>query len=536
MAVANYDESQAIIKKVRAYIKEHAPAAEAGLLEKFAERYLSSLSASDLRERSIEELYYILRSQMSFMAVRKAGESKVRVFNPTVEKDGWHSTHTVVQISHDDIPFLVDSTRMAINRHGYLIHFIIHLGGMKIKRDSENRLIDIYPVLTTEKDAVTSAPVYIEIDKIADEHAMEELRQDILHVLSDVANSVQDWRKMVRRMEDSLKELDTNIPNLDPAEVTEARDFLRWLINNNFTFLGARDFRLIGDGTNRALQAIPGTGLGVLREESTSIAAKSYAKLPPQAQKMALSHDILIIAKTNTKCTVHRDTYTDYIGIKRYNEAGELIGERRFIGLYTSAAYHSSPRQIPFLRRKVAKVLEDLGFPPDSHDGKEAVHIIETLPRDDLFQSSQEELLDLTLKIIHLKERKVTRLLVRKDAFARYFSCLVYVPREVFDTNLALAMQDILMREFKGVECTFTTYFSDSVLARIHYLIRVNPKENIEYNVDEIENKIDDKFINPDAAAISKNNFVRTFAYYTQTHIFNNWHDIRQNNNLLGVK
>ncbi len=135
-------------------------------------------------------------------------------------------------------------------------------------------------------------------------------------------------------------------------------------------------------------------------------------------------------------------------------------------------------------------MLEDLGYPPDSHDGKEAVHIIETLPRDDLFQSSQEELLDLTLKIIHLKERKVTRLLVRKDAFARYFSCLVYVPREVFDTNLALTMQDILMQAFKGVECTFTTYFSDSVLARIHYLIRVNPKENIEYNVDEIESKI----------------------------------------------
>ena len=152
---------------------------------------------------------------------------------------------------------------------------------------------------------------------------------------------------------------------------------------------------------------------------------------------MALSKNILIIAKTNTTSTVHRQAYTDYIGVKRFNEKGELIGERRFIGLYTSTAYHSSPRQIPFLRHKVDRILQDLGFPPDSHDGKEAVHILETLPRDDLFQATQEELLELTLGIIQLKERKRIRLLVRRDAFYRYFSCLVYVPREIFNTDLA---------------------------------------------------------------------------------------------------
>jgi glutamate dehydrogenase len=490
MAVVNNDEGQIIINKARAYIKEHAPEKDASILEVFAQRYLSSLSVTDLRDRTIPELYSILRSQLEFMFQRKPGESKVRIFNPTQAENGWTSPHTVIQISHDDVPFLVDSTRMSINRHGYQIHFIIHLGGLKVKRDAEARLIEIYPGNTEDKGATNSAPVYIEIDRISDEKLIDELREDIQHVLSDVSITVADWRKMVRRVEDSLKELDSNLPNLDSAEIAETRDFLRWLINNNFTFLGARDYRLIGDGTNRALQLIPDTGLGVLRDESTSAASKSYAKLPPQAQKMALSKDILIIAKTNTKSSVHRDTYTDYIGIKRFNEKGELIGERRFIGLYTSTAYNSSPRQIPFLRHKVAKVLEDLGFPPDSHDGKEAVHIIETLPRDDLFQASQEDLSALTLKIIHLKERKFTRLLVRKDAFARYYSCLVYVPREVFDTNLALQMQDILMTAFKGVTSTFTTYFSDSVLARIHYQIRVSSKDTVEYNVEEIEAKL----------------------------------------------
>ncbi len=490
MAVANFDESQVIINNVKKYIKEHAPAADKSLLELFAGRYLASLSASDLRERSPEELYCILNSMFGFMQGRKPHEAKVRIFNPTMAKDGWQSPHTIIEISHDDVPFLVDSTRMSINRHGYLIHFIIHMGGLKVRRDADLKIVEIYPANMAEKDALSSAPIYIEIDKIADEAAMETLRQDILHVMMDVAYAVQDWRKMVRRVEESLKELDSNAPNLDSAEVAEARDYLRWLINNNFTFLGARDYRLIGNGTNRALQIVPDSSLGVMRDDTTSATSKSYSKLPPQAQKMALSNDILIIAKTNTRCTVHRDTYTDYIGIKRFNEKGELIGERRFIGLYTSTAYHSSPRQIPFLRRKVAKVLEDLGYPPDSHDGKEAVHILETLPRDDLFQASQTELLDITQKILHLKERKVTRLIIRKDAFARYYSILVYVPREVFDTDLAVAIQDILMTDLKGVECNFTTYFSDSVLARIHYLIRVNPAEEADYDANALEAKI----------------------------------------------
>lgn len=490
MTVLNCEESQSIINKVRAYIKKHAPAKDAALLEIFAQRYLSSCSVTDLRDRSTEELYGILHSQWKFMYKLQPGEASIRIFNPKKTRDGWTSRHTIIQLSYDDIPFLVDSTRLVINRYGYQIHFIIHFGGLKVVRDTDGHIQEILPPGAMKKDSVSVAPIYIEIDRLPSKEAINELQEEITRVIEDVHASVTDWRKMVRRVEDSLKELDNNPPNLDPAEIMESRDFLRWLINNNFTFLGARDYRLIGDGKSRALQVVPGSGLGVLRDSGTGSASKSYAKLPPQARKMALSKDVLIIAKTNTRSTVHRDAYTDYIGIKRFDEKGELIGERRLIGLYTSTAYHSSPRQIPFLRHKVDKVLEDLNFPPDSHDGKEAVHILETLPRDDLFQATHEDLLNLTLSIIQLKERKVTRLLVRKDAFARYYSCLVYVPREIFNTNLAMEMQQILMDSFKGLESSYTTYFSDSVLARIHYLIRVNPKETITYNIAKIEARL----------------------------------------------
>ncbi|EKD70598.1 MAG: hypothetical protein ACD_46C00484G0016 [uncultured bacterium] len=489
MAV-NHIESQKIINQIQAYIKNQTSEKEAKLLQIFASRYFASSSIEDLKQYSIENLYTILSSHWKFIYKRQAGESKVRVFNPDKNKDGWQSSYTVIQISHDDIPFLVDSARMVINRHGYEIHYIIHFGGLKIKRDADHQITEILPAGIKDQNVLSEAPIYIEIDRIADEASINEIQQEIEHVLSDARVAVADWRKMLARVEEALTELQSNPSNLDTAELVESRDFLRWLMNNNFTFLGSRDYKLIGDGTTRALQVVPNSGLGVLRDELSSAASKTYADMPPQARKMALSKNILIIAKTNTKSTVHRDTYTDYIGVKRFNERGELIGERRFIGLYTSTAYHSSPRQIPFLRHKVDKILQDLEFPPDSHDGKEAVHILETLPRDDLFQASQEELLGLILAIIQLKERKRIRLLVRRDAFYRYFSCLVYVPRDIFTTNLALAMQNVLMTYFQGTECDFTPYFSDSTLARIHFLIRVNPKIPVEYDVAEIEKRL----------------------------------------------
>ncbi len=490
MAVQNGNGRQNIINKLRTYLKDKVPPAKAELLEAFAERYYASAPLEDLYARSIEDLFGALISHWNFIYQRKPGESKVKVFNPTLEENGWQSKHTIIEVSHDDIPFLVDSIRMVLNRSDILIHLAIHCGGLKVVRDAENHIIKILPIGASAPEASTEAPIYFEIDRQTDPAIMAELCSNIEHVLADVRVSVADWRKMLDRAKEALAELENNPPPLDPAEISESKDFLRWLIANHFTFLGARDYKLIGNENNRALQIIPGSGLGVLREDSSTPRSKNYADLPPQARKLALSKNILIIAKTNTKATVHRDAYTDYIGIKIFNDKGELIGERRFIGLYTSTAYHSRPAYIPFLRHKVEKVVQELHFPPDSHNGKEVMHILETLPRDDLFQATHEELLELTLGILQLQERKRIRLFIRKDSFGRYFSCLVYVPREIFTTDLCCAMQDVLMKSLNGIESSFTSYFSESVLARIHFIIRTNPKTPKEYDANEIEQKL----------------------------------------------
>ena len=492
MVLQQDKDRQDIINQIREYLKNRVPEKQAALIDHFVQRYYVSCSLADLSDRSIEDLAGALLSHWNFVLQRTPGESKVRIFNPSQEKDSWQSTHTIIEISHDDIPFLVDSIRMEVNRSGLQIHFIIHFGGLKVKRDLKGYIQDILPIGAVDPEASSEAPIYVEIDRQVDPDAMIKLQENIQRILVDVRVSVEDWRKIVDLVEETLLDLEQNPPPLDADEVTEAKDFLRWLGNNHFTFLGCRDYKLIGNETNRALQVIPGTGLGVLRNEGVNVASRNYADLPPQARKLALSKNILIIAKTNTRSTVHREAYTDYIGVKRFNEKGELVGERRFVGLYTSTAYHSSPRYIPFLRHKVAKVIQEFHFPPDSHNGKEVVHILETLPRDDLFQATHEELVELTVGILHLQERKQIRLFVRKDSYDRYFSCLVFVPHEIFNTELCMAMQDELMQSFHGVESSFTNYFSDSVLARIHFLIRVNPKNILEYNVKKIEKHLID--------------------------------------------
>lgn len=482
-------ESRYLVNQIREYIKKNYKGEDGSLIDLLAVWYFSSVSDVDLESKPIETWARILLFHWKLIAHRKPGDSKIRIINPDVKKDGWSSSRTAIFISHDDIPFLVDSIRMVLDKHDYEIYFILHFGGLKVARDKRHRITQILP-FGTQQSEFSSAPIYIEIDRIVDEKVMKALQVEIEHSLQDVRAAVGDWRAMIAKLEDCLHELEAPAPGLDIHDVSESRLFLQWLLNNNFTFLGCRDYKLIGDGQNRALQSIPNSGLGVLRDNSNISSSKSYAELPPQARKMALSKNILIIAKTNTPSTIHRNVRPDYIGVKRYNKQGELIGERRFIGLYTSSAYHTSPRQIPFLRHKVDQVIHDFGFPHDSHDGKEVVHILETLPRDDLFQASHEELFELTRGILHLKERKKLRLLVRRDAFQRYFSCLVYMPRELFTTNLADKMRNVLMHAFNSNEATYDTYFSDSVLARVHYIVRVDAKNILEYDINSIESEL----------------------------------------------
>ncbi|WP_328264365.1 hypothetical protein [Rickettsiella massiliensis] len=227
--------------------------------------------------------------------------------------------------------------------------------------------------------------------------------------------------------------------------------------------------------------------MGVLREESKSKQEKSLTALPPEARRMAFSPQILVISKTNKKSKIHRPVYPDYIGVKRFNDKGELIGERRFIGLYTSTVYHSDPRYIPLIRRKIQLVLQKSHLPIKGHTGKALLDILTSLPRDDLFQATPDELAELAFGILQLEDQRVVRLFVRQDTYRRFISCLVYLPKENLNTDLQKEMEKILVREFSGIEIGFFPLFGDSNLARIHFLIRTDPKKELNYDVKKIE-------------------------------------------------
>ena len=461
------------------------------LLQAFIQQYLGLLSYDDLRERTISDFVGIILSHWNFMQGRESGESRVRVFNPTDEEHGWQSPHTIIQISHDDMLFLVDSTRMEINRYELGIHFLIHVGGMKVHRDQNNEITEILPWGSPQvEDCVTEAPIYIEIDKNTDATFLQKLKDDIERVLIDVKIVVDDWHAMRRRVTDSIKSLEENPPELDVAEIKESKDFLSWIENNNFTFLGCRDYNLVGEGENKALKILSHSGLGVLRDTTKSLKYRNFSDMTPEALSLMLSPQALTIAKTNTFSTVHRPVYSDYIGIKRFDKNGKLIGERRLIGLFTAAAYNSSVQTIPYLRLKVARIINNSGLLENSHARKALLNILETFPRDDLFQGTIEELQEIAMGIFNIQERSRVRLFLRKDIYNRYISCLVYIPRQRFTNKLRKAIQTILESNFTGKKTEYNAYFSESVLARIRYVIRTDPQIQIEYNSKKIEQQI----------------------------------------------
>jgi glutamate dehydrogenase len=235
---------------------------------------------------------------------------------------------------------------------------------------------------------------------------------------------------------------------------------------------------------------VPESGLGILREASSGSVSHSFARLPPEAKKLARAPHLLNLTKANSRSTVHRPSYLDYVGVKKFDAEGEVTGERRFLGLYTFSAYSASALEIPLVRRKVKGVLERAGFPEGSHYEKDLMEALETHPRDELFQISEDELFEIAMGILHLQERQRVRLFVRRDTYGRFFSCLVYVPRERYNTDIRQRMQDILQRAFNGENAEFNVRLSESVLARLHFIIYTDPEDVPDYNVDEIEARL----------------------------------------------
>ncbi|MEQ1519137.1 MAG: NAD-glutamate dehydrogenase domain-containing protein, partial [Usitatibacteraceae bacterium] len=309
-------------------------------------------------------------------------------------------------------------------------------------------------------------------------------------VLNDVRAAVEDFPAMKGKIAEMLADMGGAAKAVPLAELDEARAFLSWTAENHFTFLGYRDYELAEKNGADILKIVAKSGLGILREPKLGGVSQSFSELPPALRALARQPQLLVLTKANSRATVHRPGYLDYIGVKRFDENGHVIGERRMIGLYTSSTYHANPYDVPLLRRKISLLMERAGFPPTSHAGKNLFSILETFPRDELFQIGDGELFETAMGILRLGERARTRMFVRRDLYARFYSCLIYMPRENYNTETRLKLQDILKRAFNGSSAEFNVQLSESILARVHMLIRTTPGALVEPDIKALEAEV----------------------------------------------
>lgn len=459
-------------------------------LRAFISEYYAHVPAQDLADLSGPELVAIARAHMQTGKTRKPKTANIRVYNPIEKSDGWSTNHSVVEIVTDDMPFLVDSVSAELTRRELPIHLVIH-PICKVRRNKAGAIVDILERGHVEVDTRPESFMHFQIAQQPDKN-LREIAQTLEKILKDVRASVEDWRPMRERMENIIEEMAVEPRGLQAEESAEVRELLRWLHDNHFTFLGFREFKISGSGKKTRVTVDRNSGLGVLRDPSVTVFESFQSKdtLSPEIAQFLGQRDLLSVTKTNQRSVVHRSVHMDAIGIKKIDKNGKVVGHRLFVGLFTSVAYNLSPRNIPLLRRRLQNIVDRAGYSRDSHDGKALLNILETYPRDELFQVSEDHLLKIATGILHLQERQRVALFVREDVFKRYLSCMVFVPRDRYDTELRQKIQHILATAFGGEPAAFFTQLGDSPLARVHLIIKMMGRKLPKYDTKTLEDEI----------------------------------------------
>ncbi|WP_299623200.1 NAD-glutamate dehydrogenase [Pelagibius sp.] len=468
-----------LISQVSQAVRKRLGAAKSKNAEVFVRQLFAHVPPSDLRGETAANLAGGALALWKRMQQRVPGEASVRVYNPDPKKDGWESAHSVIEIINDDMPFLVDSVTAEINRRDAEVHLVIH-PIMALRRNEKGKLLQLAEAKKVQTPGAvlpsSESVMQVQISEQSEEH-LAEIAAGIEQVLADVRAAVEDWQLMRERCMEVIGELETSPPMLPVGEISEGLEFLKWMNDDHFTFLGYREFGFHGRGGNTVTEIDPESGMGILRDPDVRVfeGLRNLGKLPADVRDFVRKPQLLRITKANRYSTVHRAVHLDTVAVKTFDKKGHVVGERLFVGLFTSVAYSRSPSAIPLLRHKIDGAMKDSGFAPRSHDGKALMHILETYPRDELFQISTEELSRIATGVLHLQERQRTALFVRRDPFERFVSCMVYTPRDRYDTSLRRKLQDLLSEAYDGNCVSFSAHLGDEVLARVHLIIKTTP-------------------------------------------------------------
>ena len=451
----------------------------------FLSRYFAHVPYEDLQGRDEKTMARAALAHLEFGARRKKGKPLIRFFNPTLEEHGYESAFSFIEMVNDDMPFLVDSVLAAINRQGLTVHITVH-PVIRVQRNKQGKI----ETIAAPDSGVGHLESFIRfaIDKETDAQHIRLLKQEILKVLADVRIAVRDWHKMRDKMCEVRALMEYGSPGVDDELRTESQKLLDWMVDDHFTFLGYREYKLLYRKDRIFLKPVEGSGLGLLSHDERG--ENKTVELTRETKRLARAKDWLILTKANSRSTIHRHAYLDYVGIKAYDKSGKAIGERRFIGLFTSAAYSESPRNIPLLRHKVKKIIARTRVDPMGHRGKALMHILDTYPRDELFEGSIPDLARTAMGVLNLQDRQRVRFFLRRDTFRRFFSCIVFVPREKYTTAVRRRIEAVLKESFEGISVDSSVQISDSPLARLHTIVRTPPGERPRISIHEIEEMI----------------------------------------------
>ncbi|MCA1907018.1 MAG: NAD-glutamate dehydrogenase [Magnetospirillum sp.] len=469
---------------IGAIIAKHLDPERSQQARALAVALLSGLPGADLEELDAHLFFALSVGLLGFMEQRAPGRASLRMFNPDQERDGWSSSHTVLEMVNDDMPFLLDSVCMKLANQGIGIHQLLH-PIIAVRRDAEGRLVSLGDGEHAE------SVMHFQIDR-QDSADHAALCAQIEQVLADVRAAVTDWLPMRERIQSVARSLPDFAGTALNEDVTEAVAFLDWLHDNHFTFLGYRHFSLSGPSEAPHVGMEAGESLGILRDSQLMVFddSMSLAAMPDEIRAFLSAPGLLLVTKSVTQARIHRPAHMDVIGVKMHDQDGRVVGLHAFVGLFTSAAYTRNPAGIPLLRQKVARVEARAGFPKHGHDAKALTNILETYPRDELFQISENLLYHVVLGILRIQDRPRVALFVRHDDFSRFVSCLVFLPRDRYDTPMRLAVTRILEQAYDGTLDAYYTQVTDGPLARLHLIVRTRPGAATQVDTSDLESRI----------------------------------------------
>jgi glutamate dehydrogenase len=457
----------ALIEKIVADAVKNVSANKRSIIGDFVRTFFRGVAEEDLRAHPANELAAAAIAHFEFGRVRSGSRALVEMA-PAFNTSNVSAAHrALVRVVAPDMPFLVDSISIVFTQMNIAVHLIVH-PLLAVRRDGRGALTS---VSEDRRDARLESWQMFEIDRPRDEAQVQELLKRIRTALEDTHKAVQDFPKMLDRGRSVANELGRAKLPVPTSHASEARALLTWMLDGHFVFLGYRYYHLKRGRARDALVRDADSGLGILRA-SGSRKRPGPIVLTGHLRNEARQPDLLVLTKANTQSTVHRASYLDYVGVKTFDAAGNVTGEHRFLGLWTSSAYHKPPAEIPLLRKKLEAVIQHFGLPAQSHDAKSVVNVIETFPRDELFQTPVAELIPSVRGIVNLYERRRVRLFVRRDSYERFYSCLVYVPRDRYNTEVRERIERIVKDRFGGTQVDTQIQISDSTLARLHLLVR----------------------------------------------------------------